>query len=136
MKITNLTFIIEDDEITAFLIPKVLEQSGAFQQTRIFENGQPALAYLKKALKQNQPLPDLILLDINMPVMDGWDFLNEINQSHMLKNIPVVMLTSSIHEADIQKSKSYQNVIGYITKPLEPEKVQDIIKLVRKHSLA
>ena len=134
MKKINLTFVIEDDEITAFLIPKILQHNKYFNEVQTFENGYPATEYLFAALKKNGTLPDLILLDINMPEMDGWEFLNEIAKNPKLVDIPVFMLTSSIHEEDIKKAKSYKNVIGYFTKPLEEYKVMEMLAMLdQKH---
>ena len=81
-------------------------------------------------LAENKILPNLILLDINMPVMDGWDFLNELQKIEEGKNIPVVLITSSVDNHDIEKAKTYAQIKGYFTKPLPKEGINDILELL------
>ncbi|MDX2305315.1 MAG: response regulator [Microscillaceae bacterium] len=130
MKTANLTLVVEDDEITSFLIQKTLSKSNVFKEILSFENGQPALVYLQEALAQLKPIPDLILLDINMPIMDGWELLDALQELHFPNHIPVVMLTSSINEEDRRKAKTYKNVQGYFTKPLTEKYVEELVKLL------
>lgn len=130
MKTANLTLVVEDDEITSFLIQKTLSKSNAFKEILSFENGQPALVYLQEALAQLKPIPNLILLDINMPIMDGWELLDALQELHFPNLIPVVMLTSSINEEDRKKAKTYKNVKGYFTKPLTGKYVEELVNLL------
>lgn len=132
MKTANLTFIVEDDQIASFLIRKTLEKNNSFSQILGFENGQPAFDRLKEIIQKQQSLPDLILLDINMPIMDGWEFLEAIRELKAARHLPVIMLTSSINEEDKKKSSAYSNVLGYFTKPLTDQKVLEFLKLLEE----
>lgn len=69
--------------------------------------------------------PDVVFLDINMPVMDGWEFLEDLSSKEI--NIPIYMLTSSIDKNDNEKSKKYSTVIGFLNKPLKQEKLESIL---------
>tara|TARA_R110001592_G_scaffold17518_2_gene73762 strand:+ start:54187 stop:54591 length:405 start_codon:yes stop_codon:yes gene_type:complete len=113
-------WIVDDDLIARMLIKKRLEKES-FSQTIIeFENGQEAFdAYLKLEGKAEEP--ELILLDLNMPVMDGWTFLDSIaKQSSESDSLPsVAILTSSIDQEDRDQAKQYSNVISFLKKPLD-----------------
>lgn len=113
-------WIVDDDLIARLLIKKRLEKER-FSQTIIeFENGQEAFdAYLKLERKAEEP--ELILLDLNMPVMDGWTFLDSIaKQSSESDSLPsVAILTSSIDQEDRDQAKQYSNVISFLKKPLD-----------------
>jgi response regulator of citrate/malate metabolism len=74
---------------------------------------------------QNSPQVDLLLLDINMPDLDAWSFLDELVKNNI--SIPVVIITSSIDQDDIDKSKKYEMIINYIIKPITEEKIATII---------
>ena len=125
-KIKNI-IIVEDDPISRLLIKTLVNKNYDVEQNDTFLNGQEAINYIKKCVESNESLPDLILLDINMPVMDGWEFLEEIAHIESAKSIPVVMLTSSIDGEDEAKSKTYNNVIGYYYKPLNKNSLNEIM---------
>lgn len=125
-KVRNI-IIVEDDPISRLLIKSLVNKNYEVDQSDTFLNGLEALNYIKENIESNQNLPDLILLDINMPVMDGWEFLEEISQIEKVRNIPVVMLTSSIDSEDEAKSKTFKNVIGYYYKPLNKDNLNKIM---------
>lgn len=125
-KVKNI-IIVEDDPISRLLIKSLVNKNYKVDQSDTFLNGQEALNYIKENIETNRELPDLILLDINMPVMDGWEFLEEISQIEKVQNIPVVMLTSSIDSEDEERSKTFKNVIGYYYKPLSKDNLNKIM---------
>ncbi len=119
--------IVEDDPIAALLIKKVLEKDGAFGAYQHYPNGKAALDGVSKFLAVTGEIPDLILLDLNMPVMNGWQFLDTIGQDAALSQIPVVILTSSIDPRDISRSQKYSSVLGYLSKPINTKEVRRLL---------
>ena len=122
--------LVEDNEADAFLTREMLEASKLFVDIHTVSDGATALAYLFGVGScQLNPKPDLILLDLNLPGMNGIEVLRELNQHETLRSIPVVVLTSSDAERDI--ATSYQ--IGancYVTKPVGLGAFQDIVRAV------
>ncbi|MEM7106918.1 MAG: response regulator [Bacteroidota bacterium] len=125
--------IIDDDEISNFIYRKVINHSGLSKQIREFQQARAALDYLGKNLHNDDNLPDIIFLDINMPVIDGWAFLKEYNDivlPRLNKKIVICMLSSSVYKEDIEKANSFSNVNEYISKPLTSE---GLISVVKRH---
>ncbi len=125
-KIKNI-IIVEDDPISRLLIKTLVNKNYNVDQNDTFLNGEEAINYIKNRAELQEELPDIILLDINMPVMDGWEFLEEIARVEKAKAIPIVMLTSSIDAEDEARSKTYNNVIGYYYKPLNKQSLNEIM---------
>ncbi|HSP12991.1 MAG TPA: response regulator [Salegentibacter sp.] len=121
--------IAEDDQLITTLQKK---QLGKLVNTPIktFWNGKELMNYLDASLKEVESL--LILLDINMPVMDGWEVLEKINHLYAQKEIFVVMLTSSVNPADRKRAFTFPQVISFNDKFLEPD---DFYTLFRHKSL-
>jgi CheY-like chemotaxis protein len=97
-------------------------------------NGKEAITTLNNTLKNNdEHIPDIILLDINMPVMDGWEFMEEIKRikSKINKQIIIYIVSSSIALEDRNKSKTFTDIIGYIPKPIS---VADLITIVESNN--
>ncbi len=94
-----------------------------------FMNGKEAINTLTNTIEESEYLPDIILLDINMPVMDGWEFMEEIKiiKSKISKKIIIYIVSSSIAVEDKNKSKTFIDIIGYIPKPIS---VDDLISIV------
>lgn len=103
------------------------EESKLETQVSVARNGQEALDFLnKKGEFSNAQRPDLILLDINIPIFNGLEVLEEIKRDDSLKKIPVIMLTTSSNQKDIDKAyKNYCN--SYVKKPLEMEEFMEAI---------
>lgn len=89
-----------------------------------------AINYLKDSVSKPEQLPDFIFLDLNMPVMDGWEFLDEYALIHpqLNKNIPLYVFSSSISPVDIEKAKNINCISEFIVKPVSSEKIALIIK--------
>jgi CheY-like chemotaxis protein len=118
------TLIADDDDMVIFLHKIAVVESGLSDKPVIARNGSQALDYVLK----HTDTTFLVLLDINMPEMDGWEFLEAIQK---LKNpkILVVMVTSSVDNRDRKKAKSYTQVIEYIEKPLTVDSCSHIKNL-------
>lgn len=117
--------IIDDDPIYRFLINKIIGNSEAGHDVVFFKNGKEALDSF--ALNPDKDLPEIILLDLEMPVMDGWDFLKEIDKLQIEKpNIYIV--SSSISHEDKEKVKAFPKIKGHFSKPLDSLNIQEITK--------
>ncbi|WP_143308872.1 response regulator [Chitinophaga vietnamensis] len=123
MNLINMIFIVDDDPIHQQIAKIMIERQGISSNVRVFSDAQDVLDYLRENTGASDALPDLILLDLNMPVMDGWEFLDEFAgfQAGLPKQIRIFVLTSSIDEKDKERVRSYRFVDGYLTKPLSKE---------------
>jgi CheY-like chemotaxis protein len=95
-----------------------------------FSNGQEAIDNFQSSLLNNKQLPNIILLDIEMPHMDGWDFMNHIEllmKKHALSDIKIYIVSSSISHDDVEKAESNNNILGYYSKPIKSEDIAEII---------
>lgn len=114
-------WVIDDDAIYQIIINKIIQRSELFSTTTSFKNGKEAIDNLHDNLNNNiEALPDIILLDINMPIMDGWEFMEKMGliKSKFSKNITVYIVSSSIASEDKNKSKTYSDILGYLSKPV------------------
>ena len=119
MKLLNCILLIDDDEPTNFLNKLTLEQAGCAKHIRIAPGGQAALDYLRDS-PDEYLRPDLIFLDINMPAMDGWEFLAKYGELPEEKKADTVliMLTTSLNPDDEKRILSIPEVSGFEHKPL------------------
>lgn len=117
---TTILFI-DDDEISTFVNVKTIENAIIADNIITESSAVSALSFLKDQIKTGQnSLPDLIFLDINMPVMNGWQFLEEFKRikSRFKRKIPIIVLTSSSYQKDKEKAYMYDEVDDYALKPL------------------
>lgn len=126
----NTVLLIDDDEINNLICTKIIKKNDFAENIITCLGAKQALNYLQEALldENDKVLPDLIFLDINMPAMNGWDFLNQYEQIEGLKtkDIVLIMLSSSMYVDDINRAKMYDSVADYITKPLTAAHLQQI----------
>jgi CheY-like chemotaxis protein len=123
--------VIDDDDINIFIIKKIVEKTGFNIDMVAKSNGKLAIDYLEGVTAQNAPFPHLILIDINMPVMNGWEFIEAYEELDFKKDADLYILSSSVYENDIEKTKNYQSVKGFISKPLSMERLTELIKAIR-----
>ncbi|MDZ4664828.1 MAG: response regulator [Bacteroidota bacterium] len=136
MKPINLVTIVDNDPIFAFIEKKILEETNLVNQIRIFNNGLKALDFIKLNAKKRELLPDIILLDLNMPVMNGWEFLDEyIGVKHTLeKKITIYVVAHSLTDTDKERINNINEVSNFIIKPMTKEKFEKIVKALKDKS--
>jgi CheY-like chemotaxis protein len=122
--------LVDDNEGDVLLTKEALEEAKIVNRISVAYDGMQALRFLKKEPPfTHQESPDLILLDINLPRMDGTEVLSIIKSDPELKRIPVIMLTTSSSERDI--ITSYNNYANcYITKPVDLERFMDVVRTI------
>ena len=128
MKNYKSIFLVDDDDASNFLSQRIIDEMKITEHTSTFENGKDALDFMAHNCCQKEIIselcPELILLDINMPVMDGFQFLSEFQSAKNMQKekVKIYILTSSNNPNDIEKAKNY-SVSGYINKPITKEKL-------------
>jgi CheY-like chemotaxis protein len=124
-------WVIDDDPIYQIIVNKMIKKSELFLNVLSFKNGKEAIDEFKKKLEEKETLPNIILLDINMPIMDGWEFIDEIVplKNQINQAIQIYIVSSSIAIEDKNKAKLYPEIIDYLVKPLN----NDILKLITEN---
>ena len=118
MKKLNCILLIDDDDLTNILNSLTIKKMDIATTVKVVMNGSEALEYLN-AISEENPVPELIFLDINMPKMDGWEFLEEYRQEQLNKlNSKIILLTTSENPDDIEKALKYPEIQQYCSKPL------------------
>jgi CheY-like chemotaxis protein len=127
-KISNL-WIIDDDPMSSFYIKRLAELGELANIITIYDKAQWAIDYLLYHKTSNEHLPDVILLDIYMPELDGWGFLEKYStiQDQLSKPINIYIISSSGHNKDITRVKLLPEVKGYLQKPVTKEQLRDIV---------
>jgi len=120
--------LVDDDKNDNFFHEREIKKNNIETIVIVEESGTGALKYLKSMINKKKIAPALIFLDINMPGMSGWEFLEEYKNLHkeIQSKVMIIMLTTSDRPENIERAKSYEFVSDYITKPLTKEKMEDI----------
>ena len=128
MKFNNV-FVVDDDKIFHFIIKKLLANNNIDVTPSFFENGFDAIEKLKSKLNDGENPPDLILLDINMPILDGWQFLEEFKllKKQLNKEIIIYIISSSDNHVDVSKAKDFKDEVkNYYLKPMTLDDIKII----------
>ena len=120
--------IIDDDEINNFIAAKLIDKIPPKAKVSTCVNGQEGINFVKNKLNNQEEFPDIIFLDINMPLMNGWEFLEEYEhiKNDIKKKVTINMLSSSVYNDDISKAETYATVNKFISKPLTVDKIKDL----------
>lgn len=127
---------VDDDPVTLMLVKILISKALITKEIITARNGWEAIKYFQKIIANPETIttyPKLILLDINMPIMDGWEFLDSFIKTDLysiFNNTKIVVVSSSIDPLDIEKSKSYPIVIDFLTKPMTKEKINLILQKI------
>jgi CheY-like chemotaxis protein len=130
----NCILLVDDDEPTNYLNRMTLENAGCARHIQIVQSGQDALDFLSRQGKYNEmpdcPHPELIFLDINMPAMDGWEFLEKYRAlpADQKARIVVIMLTTSLNPDDESRARTLPEVDGFEHKPLKADRLKEVLK--------
>lgn len=130
MKKIDLLCVIEDDEIYTFLIKKLIHHAQIAEKTIFFKNGLEALDFFTEFQHDKDALPELVLLDINMPILDGWQFLDGFVKltPTLSRDVTVYMTSSSVDEDDYNRALSFEPVKDFIRKPIDTEVLKQLVK--------
>ena len=125
----NCILLIDDDEATNFINKAVIRHLDCAETVVAVESADEALDFLKEKIEDSYQHPDLILLDINMPSMNGWEFLEEYKKLNHLQQAKfvIIMLTASLNPDDKSKADSIEVLDGFERKPLRAENLQGIL---------
>ncbi|GAA3513250.1 response regulator [Aquimarina addita] len=127
MRRIDIACIIDDDPIYVFGVKKVMNVIDFSNSVMVFRDGQEALNNLKAIITANEKLPDIILLDINMPILDGWQFLDEFVKIPCKKKITIYIASSSVDPQDMLRAKKYSVVKNYVVKPISIDKLRKVL---------
>lgn len=121
--------LVDDDKVFQLTSSRTLKAANLTDKILQFENGEEALQFLKEHASESDALPDYIFLDINMPYVDGWMFLEDYAtlKSNLKKDILIYMVSSSIDPRDVTRARQDENVREYIIKPVSREKFVELL---------
>ncbi|WBU90444.1 response regulator [Cellulophaga omnivescoria] len=121
--------IIDDDPIFVYGTKRIMKEVGFSEEIEVFENGLDAIEELTQKSIVEKKLPRLIFLDLNMPIMNGWEFLDDFIKipEHIRKDVVIYIVSSSIDPRDIERVKTYDIVTDYILKPVTPKDLKNML---------
>jgi CheY-like chemotaxis protein len=129
MNTKKILCIVDDDDIYKYSIKRTLKNKELTKKILTFSNGEEAINFMIENLNKENELPDVIFLDINMPIMDGFQFMEEYVKIKPIvgKKILIYMVSSSIDSHDIKRAKSISEVSDYLIKPISPNELTELL---------
>ena len=129
MKKLNTILLVDDYDADNFIHRLVIERYGCAETIEVCRDGKQAIEYVNACIDEGRPLPDLIFLDINMPVMNGWEFLDAFEALSKDRDggAVVVMLTTSLNPDDQAKAEGHEDVKAFTFKPLTEKSLNDVL---------
>lgn len=130
-KKADLVLVVDDDPASVDLARWAIQDAGLIEHIDVAHDGQQALDHLRTSGRR----PDIIMLDINMPGMDGFQFLDAYHELplDLMQGVIVVMLTTSLLDKDRQRAEAYSNVLGFYDKPPTAEMIAEVVHMWWKH---
>ncbi|MGO4921262.1 response regulator [Maribacter spongiicola] len=124
--------LVDDDELYLYLMEKTIHQLSKDLVVTTFTDGEQAVEYISKCTEEKVELPEVIFLDINMPFLDGWGFLNEFKKlkPKIINNINIYMVSSSMRDSDIKRASDFEELTGYVIKPVNKVQLAEIFKKI------
>ena len=128
VKIVDLVMLVDDNDTDNFISKRIIELTGFARRIEVRNSGKSALDYLRENQQIPDNIPNLIFLDINMPVVDGFVFLYEFDKFNELvkSKTRIIILSSSDNKRDIDRIVNNNHVINFITKPLTEVSLEDV----------
>jgi CheY-like chemotaxis protein len=131
----NKVLFIDDDNVALMLNRILVDKTQFARETFTAVNGEDALLFYDKLSESdNSAYPELVFLDLNMPIMDGWEFLEEFEKNYFEKfdKTKIIVLSSSINPEDLERSKQYSMVMDFISKPVSVETLGELSQMMQK----
>ena len=125
---TTRVWIVDDEPISRFIIKKCIPDIHEFNVVGEFEDGKDAIETLEHLSSEDEQFPDVIILDVNMPIMDGWDFMSRFEEHFQNKDHPkVFILSSSEHQDDLDQCKKFSAIQEYLVKPTSIDLMEETL---------
>lgn len=121
-------FIIDDDEVYIYAIKRLIKIQNLCDEVLVFTDGKQAVDYLEEHQNDGTQMPEVIMIDVNMPVLDGWGFIEAFQKMDLesTKNTKLFMISSSIDPRDVKKAKEIPLIIKYIFKPITFDELKEV----------
>ncbi len=122
--------LVDDDEIFQYMAERLFRSTNLIDDFNIFSNGEETINFLKGIQNEPDEWPGIILLDLSMPILDGWGFLEEYRKlfPEMSNNVTLYVVTSSIDPSDYEKARQANEVADFIIKPMTSKKLEYLLK--------
>ncbi|QLG45571.1 response regulator [Costertonia aggregata] len=132
MRKLDTSCIIDDDPIFIYGTKRIMKEVDFCNDILVYNNGQDAIDGLNELTSQGKELPSVIFLDLNMPIMNGWEFLDDFTKipNHNREKVTVYIISSSVDPRDLERIKDYEVVNNYILKPISPKDLENILDSV------